>query len=216
LNALQLKRYITACALDASGAVVAEIRQLATTIDTVLDWLAALPAPLPIAMEATLYWEWLVTRLQEAGHTARVPDAYQVKLIWQARSKTDTIDARKLARTCHHELGVASRFIPTSWGVMRLRRSAEALLLPLLDDEGGVDVFGVVAPTRTPTRTRTPTPGRPKTGGAPDSTFGSDGVAGSRHSPGNANGPPPSHTRSCLPDVEALEDDFDWRSSLSI
>jgi hypothetical protein len=39
------KRYITACALDASGALIAQIRQLATTIETVLDWLDALPTP---------------------------------------------------------------------------------------------------------------------------------------------------------------------------
>lgn len=75
------KRYITACALDASGAVVAEIRQLATTIASVGNWLAALPAPVVVVMEATLYWEWLVARLQEAGHTAHAADASQVKLI---------------------------------------------------------------------------------------------------------------------------------------
>jgi hypothetical protein len=39
------KRYITACALDASGGIVSEIRQLATTIETLLAWLAALPYP---------------------------------------------------------------------------------------------------------------------------------------------------------------------------
>lgn len=66
------KPYITACALDANGSVVAEIRQLATTIATVLDWLAALPQPIVVSMEATLYWEWLVARLQEAGHSAHV------------------------------------------------------------------------------------------------------------------------------------------------
>ena len=103
------KRYITACALDASGVVVSEIRQLATTIETVLDWLAALPGPVVIAMEATLYWEWLVARLQEVGHTAHVADAYQVKLIWQARSKTDIIDARKLGEL------LRSNLLPTIW-----------------------------------------------------------------------------------------------------
>lgn len=103
------KRYITACALDVSGAVVAEIRQLAPTLATILDWLAALPAPVTIAMEATLYWEWLVARLQAAGHTAHVADAYQVKLIWQARSKTDSIDARKLAELQRTNL------LPTIW-----------------------------------------------------------------------------------------------------
>jgi hypothetical protein len=35
------KRYITACALDGNGAVVGERRQLATTVETVLDWLGA-------------------------------------------------------------------------------------------------------------------------------------------------------------------------------
>jgi transposase len=60
-------------------------------------------------MEATLYWEWLMARLQEAGHTAQVADAYQVKLIWQARSKTDIIDARKLAELLRINL------LPTIW-----------------------------------------------------------------------------------------------------
>jgi transposase len=103
------KRYITACALNANGAIISEIRQLATTIETVLDWLAAVPGPVVLAMEATLYWEWLVSGLQEAGHTAYVADAYQVKLIWQARSKTDIIDARKLAALLRTNL------LPTIW-----------------------------------------------------------------------------------------------------
>ena len=62
------KRYITACALDGRGALVAEVRQLATAIDAVADWLAALPAPATVAMEATLYWEWLVGQLQRRGY----------------------------------------------------------------------------------------------------------------------------------------------------
>jgi transposase len=117
------KRYITACALDASGAVVAEVRQLATAVDTVLDWLAGLSGPVMVAMEATLYWEWLVTRLQEAGHTAQVADAYQVKLIWQARSKTDTIDARKLAELLRTNL------LPAIW-VPDLETRRRRQLLP--------------------------------------------------------------------------------------
>jgi transposase len=111
------KRHITACALDASGVVVAEIRQLTTTLAPVLatvlatmvEWLAALPAPITIAMEATLYWEWLVARLEQAGHRAHVADAYQVKLIWHARAKTDTVDSRKLAELLRTNL------IPTIW-----------------------------------------------------------------------------------------------------
>lgn len=60
------------------GGVLAELRQLTTALEPVLDWLAALPGPIAVAMETTLYWEWLVARLQEAGHTAHAaqePDA---------------------------------------------------------------------------------------------------------------------------------------------
>ncbi|MEO5740388.1 MAG: transposase [Vicinamibacterales bacterium] len=91
------KRYITACALDATGVILAEIRQLSTTVDAVLVWLGALPGPVTVGMEATLYWECLATRLRAAGHTVHVAHAFHVKLIWQARAKTDPIDARKLA-----------------------------------------------------------------------------------------------------------------------
>ena len=91
------KRYITACALDASGEIIAEIRQLSTALDAVLAWLGALPGPVTVGLEATLYWEWLATRLAEHEYPVRVAHAFHVKLIWQARAKTDPIDARKLA-----------------------------------------------------------------------------------------------------------------------
>jgi transposase len=103
------KRYITACALDGSGGLLAEVRQLATPIEAVADWLAALPAPVAVAMEATLYWEWLVGQLQQRGYEVRVAHAYQVKLIWQARSKTDPVDARKLAELLRTNL------LPAIW-----------------------------------------------------------------------------------------------------
>ena len=91
------KRYITACALDASGTICAEVRQLSTSLEAVLVWLGTLPGPVTVGMEATLYWEWLATRLAKADHTVQVAHAFHVKLIWQARAKTDPIDARKLA-----------------------------------------------------------------------------------------------------------------------
>ena len=91
------KRYITACALNAAGEIIAEIRQLSTSLQAVVTWLSALPGPITVGLEATLYWEWLATRLTEHGHAVRVAHAFHVKLIWQARAKTDPIDARKLA-----------------------------------------------------------------------------------------------------------------------
>jgi transposase len=55
------------------------------------------PGPLTIGLEATLYWDWLTTQLTEHGHTVRVAHAFHVTRIWQARAKTEPIDARKLA-----------------------------------------------------------------------------------------------------------------------
>jgi transposase len=103
------KRYMTACAVEATGTVLGEVRRMPTTLEALTDFLAALPAPLTIAMEATLYWAWLADRLERAGHTVRVANAYQVKLIWQARSKTDPIDAHKLAELARANL------LPTVW-----------------------------------------------------------------------------------------------------
>jgi transposase len=99
------KRYITACALDATGELLTELRQMPVTLDALRTFLAAAGSgPLTIAMEATLYWPWLHDQLEALGHTVRVADARQVKLIWQARAKTDPIDARKLAELARVQL----------------------------------------------------------------------------------------------------------------
>ena len=91
------KRYITVCALSAEGEIIAEVRQLATSLEAILAWLALLPGPITVGVEATLYWEWLTTRLAARDIAVKVAHAFRVKLIWQARAKTDPIDARKLA-----------------------------------------------------------------------------------------------------------------------
>ena len=103
------KRYITACALDASGAVLAEVRQMAVSLEALAGFLSALPAPVTVALESCLYWQWLHDQLDAQGHTVRVADPRQVKVIWQARSKTDPIDARKLAEL------VRVNLLPTIW-----------------------------------------------------------------------------------------------------
>ena len=91
------KRYITACALEAAGEILADVRQLGTSIEVVLAWLGALPGPVTVGVEATLSWECLATQLTERGDTVRVAQAVHGKLIWQARATTDPIDARTLA-----------------------------------------------------------------------------------------------------------------------
>lgn len=91
------KRYITACALDDGGTIVAQHRRLPTDVAALVTWLSGLGSAVTVAMEATLYWAWLHDALSAAGIVAVAAHPYQVKLIWQARAKTDPIDARKLA-----------------------------------------------------------------------------------------------------------------------
>jgi transposase len=103
------KRYITACALDDDGHVVAEHRRLPTDGAALVDWLRELGGAVTVAMEATLYWAWLHDHLSAAGIAAVAAHPYQVKLIWQARCKTDSIDARKLAELLRTHL------LPAVW-----------------------------------------------------------------------------------------------------
>ena len=103
------KRYITACALDEAGAVLAEHRRLEPSLAALGAWLGALPQPVTVALEATLYWHWLERQLAAGGYRVVVAHPYQVKLIWQARTKTDPIDARKLAELARVNL------LPAIW-----------------------------------------------------------------------------------------------------
>ena len=61
-----LTRYITACALDATGTVLAEHRRLEPSLDALGRWLEVLPQPLTVALEATWYWHWLERHLVAA------------------------------------------------------------------------------------------------------------------------------------------------------
>jgi transposase len=103
------KRYITACALDDAGTVLAEHRRLEPSLDALGRWLGGLGRPVLVVMEATLYWHWLERQLTARGFDVMVAHPYQVKLIWQARTKTDPIDARKLAELARVKL------LPAIW-----------------------------------------------------------------------------------------------------
>lgn len=103
------KHCITACALDALGTALAEHRRLEPSLDALVRWLEALPQPVTVALEATLYWHWLERQLSERGMHVMVAHPYQVRLIW-ARTKTDPIDARKLAELARVHLLPSSGF----------------------------------------------------------------------------------------------------------
>jgi len=95
--------------LDAAGGVLCEVRRMAVSAEKLIARLSEFEGPCTVVMEATVYWQWLHDRLEAAGHRVLVSDARQVKLIWQARSKTDPIDARKLAELARVNL------LPTIW-----------------------------------------------------------------------------------------------------
>ena len=102
-------RYITACALDDSGTVRAEHPRLESRLDALGRWLGGLSHPVLVAMEATLYWHWLERPLTARSFAVMVAHPCQIKLIWQARTKSDPIDARKLAVRQHGRPRSASR-----------------------------------------------------------------------------------------------------------
>lgn len=103
------KRYITGCALSDEGRVLAQVTRLSPTWDALAAWLHGLGPALTVVLEATLYCWWLERQLTGAGYRALVVDAYQVKLIWQTRTKTDPIDAQKLAELAR------VRLLPVLW-----------------------------------------------------------------------------------------------------
>src|SRR6184192_1810069 len=116
------KKYITGCALDSQGAVVATERRLPPVLATVLSWLAPVGQPAAVALEATLYWAWLHDRLTAAGYQVAVAHPQQVKLICHARCKTDPVDARKLADLLRTDL------LPAIWIPDAATRARRTLL----------------------------------------------------------------------------------------
>jgi transposase len=116
------KRYVTACALDSAGQVIATERRLPTTLEAVLGWQERLGGPALVAVEATLHWAWMHERLTAAGYAVVVAHPQQVKLICHARCKTDPIDARKLADL------VRTNLLPAIWVPDAATRARRQLL----------------------------------------------------------------------------------------
>lgn len=91
------KRYITACALDAEGALLAAARRLPADGPVLAAWLTALPTPRTVVGESCLYGWWLERQLTAAGDTGAGRRSAPVEAHSHKRAKTDPIDARKLA-----------------------------------------------------------------------------------------------------------------------
>ncbi len=77
------KRYITACALDDDGQVVAEHRRLPADVVPLVGWLQALGDAVTVAMEATLYWAWLPDQLSATGIAAVAAHPFRPQAGWR-------------------------------------------------------------------------------------------------------------------------------------
>jgi transposase len=76
---------------DWARAHLGEFSRVAPTWDTLLVWLTRCESELTVVPEATLNGWWLERQLTAAGYQALVVDAYQLKPVWQTRTKADAI-----------------------------------------------------------------------------------------------------------------------------
>lgn len=192
------KRYITACALDDAGTVLAEHRRLEPSLDALGRWLGGLGQPVLVAMEATLYWHWLERQLTARGVAVQVAHPYQVKLIWQARTQDGPGRCSQAGRTRAGEVVAGdldsrsrdARPTPAAAGPGLPRQAADGDAQPhsRLSDRGkpALSGAGSVQQGRAGlTRHRRPAVGRPRTGwprvGESRATHHADPNAGSPH-----------------------------------
>lgn len=90
------KKYNQACVMDTSGEVVREQRFL-NTREELDEFLQKLPDDSKIAMEACSVWEPIFDYIEERGFDVCLAHPLKVRVIAEAKVKTDKIDAEALA-----------------------------------------------------------------------------------------------------------------------
>ena len=90
------KRQNQACVMDESGMIVQE-RSFLNTKEELDEFLETLPADSQIAIEACSVWQPVFEEIEEQGFDVHLAHPSKVKLIAEARVKTDRIDAKVLA-----------------------------------------------------------------------------------------------------------------------
>jgi transposase len=113
-----------------------EVRRFANTsggINACLAWLATFGTPVRVGMEATgSYHLPLATALHAAGHTVLVCNPLSIARYSQAvlaRTKTDVIDARRIARFCEvHEVAPWTPASPAQQQLRALLTARETLV----------------------------------------------------------------------------------------
>src|SRR5947209_13970263 len=90
------KRTISYCVKDAAGHVQQAVKLRGTRCD--LDsWMATLPQPRTIAMEATIFTGWIYDHLLPHAEKVKVAHPLMLRAIAAAKKRNDRIDAGKIA-----------------------------------------------------------------------------------------------------------------------
>jgi transposase len=114
------KRSSQIAVLTADGEVVQQ--RLPNDPARLEKFFAQLPAPTPVAIEASGTWWWLVDLLEQLGHQPVLSHPKQTKAIAAARLKNDRVDAERLA------LLLCGDLLPTVWIPPAALREARELV----------------------------------------------------------------------------------------
>lgn len=85
------------CVIDAEGKGLVN-RKVPNRIEDIQRVLEPFGSGIPVAVESTFNWYWLVDGLQDAGHEVHLGHPLKLAMITKAKVKTDRRDASTLAR----------------------------------------------------------------------------------------------------------------------
>ena len=115
-------KYSQVCVLDGEGSVLGQERWEHDQVSQLQQRLGELVPGTPAVLEATGCWMWLAEQLEAAGLEVYLAHAAKVRLIAEARLKTDRVDAEVLAQL------LRTGFLPEAYLAPREVRDQRALL----------------------------------------------------------------------------------------
>jgi transposase len=115
------KKFSEVAVMDAGGKILGRHRLLHADKQGIHDYFSELSGPVTVTMESTRNWYWLYELLEEYAEV-KLANPRKVRLIAEAKVKTDKIDARTLA---HLE---RTGFLPESYIPPREIRDKRELL----------------------------------------------------------------------------------------
>jgi len=103
------RKFSQVCVLDEKGDKLMQIRLYHEDEQEVVDFFAGFPKDTPVAMEATIGWPWLSDLLEALELDVHLAHPLRLRLIAEARLKTDKVDAWVLAHL------LRTGFLPESY-----------------------------------------------------------------------------------------------------